>query len=208
MKTNRFMAYLVLFLALAVAVFMPTIAPTKPALPPLETVKSVNLTAFSSQPWFEIASIDFFFQKDCVKNAMAQYTMLAQQPGQPVTMIDKFTCDKANGKQFVATGRVKVLDVQTNAKLSATFLNLVGWRYWFGDNYWILDLDSDYRYLVVGNPSRQVGWILARTALLPKATLQQIVTRLTAQGYDTCQFMISPQDGGLAQKMPLCKFLR
>jgi len=50
-------------------------------------------------------------------------------------------------------------------------------------NYWIIDLSPDYRYAVVGEPGREYLWILARTPAISDTTMQQILQRVTQQGY-------------------------
>jgi len=67
---------------------------------------------------------------------------------------------------------------RTNAKLEVSFF----WPFW-GD-YWIIDLDPDYGWAVVGHPSRQFLWILARGTTLEKGVLEGILRRLETQGYD------------------------
>ncbi len=38
------------------------------------------------------------------------------------------------------------------------------------NDYWIIDLGSDYEYAVVGHPSRDLLWILSRTPTTDEAT--------------------------------------
>ena len=75
----------------------------------------------------------------------------------------------------------------TNAKLKVSFVSLFN-RWLFGGDYWILELDPNYRYAVVGHPKRRYGWILSRTPELPEVTLQGIFERLEDAGYDRAQF--------------------
>jgi apolipoprotein D and lipocalin family protein len=71
-----------------------------------------------------------------------------------------------------------VVDKATNAKLEVSFF----WPFW-GD-YWVIDLGADYEFAVVGHPGRDYLWILSRTPVLPAATYDAILARLTAKGYD------------------------
>ena len=49
---------------------------------------------------------------------------------------------------------------------------------------WIIELDEDYQYAVVGDPSREFLWILSRTPSLGDAPLSGILGRLPDYGYD------------------------
>ena len=53
----------------------------------------------------------------------------------------------------------------------------------YGD-YWIIDLDSDYRWAVVGEPDRRYLWILARDRRMEEGLFDSVVARIQAQGYD------------------------
>jgi apolipoprotein D and lipocalin family protein len=62
----------------------------------------------------------------------------------------------------------------------------------WGD-YWIIDLAPDYSYAVVGEPERKYLWILSRTAVLPEATYQAIVSRLGPLGFDVARLVRTRQ---------------
>jgi apolipoprotein D and lipocalin family protein len=51
-------------------------------------------------------------------------------------------------------------------------------------NYWIIDLDDDYRWAVVGEPKRKYLWILNRTPTMDPTLYQNILSRLPSKGYD------------------------
>ena len=56
-----------------------------------------------------------------------------------------------------ATGVAKVVAGSGNAKLRVS-----SFRPFYGD-FWVLALPEDYRWVLVGEPSRQYGWVLSRT---------------------------------------------
>ena len=62
----------------------------------------------------------------------------------------------------------------------------------FQADYWILGLDSEYRWAVVGNPSRQNLWVLSRTARLPPELLEAALASTRAQGLDSSLFGYTP----------------
>ena len=63
----------------------------------------------------------------------------------------------------------------------------------FWGDYWIVDLDSEYRWAVVGEPKRKYLWILSRTPSLEEDTLEGILSRLSGMGYDADQLQWTPQ---------------
>jgi hypothetical protein len=82
------------------------------------------------------------------------------------------------GVVWQSTGRAKVVDMETNAKLKVSFFGP------FWGNYWIIDLDPDYRWAVVGEPKRKYLWILSRTRSMDDELYGQILARLPDKGYD------------------------
>lgn len=77
-----------------------------------------------------------------------------------------------DGKEDEATGRARVVDETTNAMLEVSFF-----RPFWGD-YWIIDLDPEYQWAVVGHPGRDYLWILAREPALDPAVYDGILNRL------------------------------
>ena len=70
------------------------------------------------------------------------------------------------------------MDSITNAKLKV-------WFFWpFKGNYWIINLDKDYQWVVVGEPSRKYLWVLSRTPKMGEALYRQITEVLPQKGYD------------------------
>lgn len=62
----------------------------------------------------------------------------------------------------------------------------------YGD-YWILQLDPDYQYAIVGTPSRKYVWILSRTPVIPTQLLAQLIDDIRSLGYETDQLIMTKQ---------------
>jgi apolipoprotein D and lipocalin family protein len=75
-------------------------------------------------------------------------------------------------------------------------------------NYWILALEKNYQWVVVGNPTTEYGWILARKPSMTLADLKLAHANLKANGYDTCLLLTSIQDGGVQKRTPLCDVVK
>jgi apolipoprotein D and lipocalin family protein len=69
--------------------------------------------------------------------------------------------------------------VTTNAKLRVRF-------FWpFSGAYWIIGLDPEYRWAVVGHPSRRYLWILSRTPRMDDTLYGELIRTFAPQGHDT-----------------------
>jgi apolipoprotein D and lipocalin family protein len=135
-------------------------------------VSAVDIDRYAGK-WYEIAKYPVVFENGCV-DVTAEYTLLEDGTVRVVN-----TCGSPDGSSREIVGTAVVTDSSTNAKLSVSFFGPL-----FAAPYWIIDLDEDYRYAVVGDPSRELLWILSRTPSLDDATLSEILGRLPEFGYD------------------------
>ena len=169
----------------------------------VKAVDSLDLAKYLGT-WHEIASIPQFFQRKCSRDTRASYS--AGEEG--LIRIDN-TCTRNDGARERASGRARQADAGSTSKLEVTFLEALGeYRFWVAADYWVIALDPNYRWAVVGHPSRRYGWVLARDPLLPPVALAEIIGRIKAQGYDACEFYITPQTGGLSIRRALCEVLQ
>ena len=151
---------------------------TTPA-PPLPTVQSVDLGRYYGT-WYEIAHLPNRFQSMCVSDTQANY-----RPDDDVVSVVN-QCRTAEGTLERANGLAKVVEGSHGAKLRVSFF-----RPFYGD-YWILELDPDYRWVLIGEPGRQYAWVLARQPQLDDATLQRLLARASALGFDRQAFVRTP----------------
>lgn len=186
-----------IFILAATFMTMISFAHAKQELP---VVPFVDLNQYLGK-WYEIAAIPQSFQKKCVANTMAEYSMSQNQ--NLIKVVN--SCEKADGTRDVAEGRAEVVDKTSNAKLRVTFVNFFGWIFAFGGDYWIVDLAPDYSYAIVGHPDRTYAWILSRTPNMAISELKKLEAKLKSLGYDTCQLLTSVQAGGLQERKPLCQ---
>jgi apolipoprotein D and lipocalin family protein len=162
-------------------------------LPPLRTVPRVDLPMYLGT-WYEIASFPQRFQRGCTATT-ATYTL---RDDGDLDVVNRCRQGAPDGPEKVATGRARVVDRATNAKLEVSFF-----RPFWGD-YWIVELGEDYRHAAVGHPSRDYLWILARTPSMSPDLYDAILGRLSAQGYETARLVrtahgADAQPGGAAR---------
>lgn len=142
-------------------------------LPALKTVAQVDIQRYLGT-WYEIATIPAWFEKDLVA-VTATYSLRPDGNLRVVNQGRKLTLD---GPLQRAEGRAWIADGQDASRLKVSFF------LWFAGNYWIIELDPDYRYVVVGDPTREYLWILARTPRIDDALYQDLLRRIAAHGYD------------------------
>ena len=155
----------------------------------LQTVASVDLKQYSGK-WFEIARYPNKFQKQCVGNTTAIYTI---KPNNKIEVVNQ--CLKKDGMVEDVKGDARIVDKKSNAKLEVRFapkfLSFIS-AVW-GD-YWIIDLDEGYKYAVIGDPKREYFWILSRDAKMTDETYQNILRRAEAKGFNPGKVVKTPQN--------------
>jgi apolipoprotein D and lipocalin family protein len=149
--------------------------------PDLKTVEHVNIQKYKGT-WYEIARFDHFFEKGC-KNVTATYHV---KDNGNLQVINKCTNieDNTEKEAFAVAYPID----KTNSKLKVSFF-----RPFYGD-YYIIDLANDYSYALVGNPNRELLWILSRTKTMTNKTKNKILEKLPALGFDTNKFIWTIQE--------------
>jgi len=148
--------------------------PASPAeRPPLKTVPFVDLDRYLGR-WYETASYPAWFQRNCTA-VTAEYSL--REDGM-ISVINSCRKNTLDGKPKQVVGRAKVVDTATNAKLKVSFF----WPFW--GSYWIIELDPEYQWAVVGVPNRKYLWILSRSPQMGDETYKAILSRLPSHGYD------------------------
>jgi len=178
--------FLIHSISFLVLLLMSCASPQNSDLPPLTTIDQVDLNRYVGL-WYEVAKIPNSFQDQCAYGTTAEYKI--DEDGD---IIVTNSCYDKDGKIDVAEGLAKVVDKKTNSKLEVSFVSFLGIRPFWGD-YWIIGLDEDYQWAVIGTPNRKYGWILSRTPSLPDEIMQKIFTLLKSQHYNPDSFEISTQ---------------
>jgi apolipoprotein D and lipocalin family protein len=156
--------------------------------PALEHVDDFDLDRYLGT-WHQVATIPAWFQDQCVGDAQADYALDADHPGL-VTVTN--SCRVESGATDVAEGRARFVGPPAEGQLEVTFLSLFGhWIWPVPGGYVVVELDPDYRWVLVGHPSRDYAWILARDRTLPDATLVRLRETLERNGYDSCRLLLT-----------------
>ncbi|KAB2918400.1 MAG: lipocalin family protein [Dechloromonas sp.] len=149
-------------------------------LPPVRSVGQIDLARYAGK-WFEIAAFPMYFQRNCLGNTTAEYTLL--DDGE-ISVRNR--CRTASGFDE-ANGRAWAPEPMQTAQLKVSF-------FWpFRSDYWVVGLDPDYRWALVGNPNRKYLWLLSRTPQLPATEQERALQAAAAQGYDLGQLKFTAQ---------------
>jgi len=156
-------------------------------LEPLKTVAAVDVPRYMGT-WHEVAKYPNWFQKKCASSTQATYTL---QTDGAVQVLNR--CKTAKGDWSEALGAARQIGGPTSPQLKVRFAP--GWLSFipmvWGD-YWIIDLDTDYQWVVVSEPRREYVWILSRTPQMPAVTYQALLAKLDMLGFDLKRIEASP----------------
>lgn len=145
---------------------------------PLATVNKVDLQRYAGT-WYEIARLPQWFQRGCY-DSTATYSL---NDDGTVKVINR--CQREGEQTSEAEGTARVVPGSDNAKLKVRFDNWVSRLIptITEGNYWIIALDKDYQTVVIGEPSREYLWILARQSELPEDQYQALVQVAQEKGF-------------------------
>lgn len=147
---------------------------------PVQVVPSVDLARYMGT-WYEIAHLPAWFQRRCAGDTTATYTLL---PGGKIQVLNQ--CRMSDGRLKSAKGIARLAGGNgPNTKLKVSFF----WPF-YGD-YWIIDLDPEYQWAVVGHPGRKYLWILNRQTQLDSTLYAQILHRAQQQGFDVTRLLVT-----------------
>jgi len=148
---------------------------------PLDVADFVNVNKYIGK-WYEIARLPFSQQEGCACTT-AEYEIIDS------TTIRVINSCLKEGEIETASGKAFVVDGSNNAKLKVQF-------FWpFKGDYWIIFLDKEnYKWAVVGTPSRKYLWILSRTKQLEKQTLDFLIQKIENAKFDTSKLIFTKQN--------------
>lgn len=139
----------------------------------LSTVKEVDIQKYAGQ-WYEIARLPNSFEKGlgCVT---ATYTL---KKNGKIEVLNQGRSIKKPGKKSTAKGTAWVPDAAYPGRLKVSF-------FWpFAGNYYIISLDQDYNYALVGDPSRKYLWVLSRSKALDNTIYTELLDIAKVNGFD------------------------
>ena len=148
-----------------------------------ETVKELDLDRYLGT-WYEIARFPHSFEKNLV-GVTASYSLRKDGKIKVVNQGFKNTLD---GKRSRAVGKAMIPDpVNEPAKLKVSFF------LWFYGDYYVMELDKDYQWAVIGSSSPGFLWILSRSPQMDDKLYNDLLGRLVERGYNLDKLYKVPQ---------------
>ena len=136
-------------------------------------VSSVDLSKYQGT-WYEIARLPNFFEKK-LKCITAKYTL--REDGK-ITVLNGGNYITPPHKPSSSEGVAWMPDKNSPGKLKVQF-------FWpFSGDYWIMYLDKDYRYVLIGDPALKYLWILCREKQLEESIYKMLLQKAIDNGYD------------------------
>jgi apolipoprotein D and lipocalin family protein len=146
-------------------------------------VTNVDLNRYKGF-WYEIARLPNFFERK-LKCTSATYILRADGK---ITVLNQGNYISDPQKTNSAEGVAWIPDKKYPAKLKVQF-------FWpFSGDYWIMYLDKDYRYVLVGDPSLKYLWILCREKKMEEPTYNMLLQKAIENGYDVKSIIKVEQD--------------
>lgn len=149
---------------------------------PLPTVESVDLDRYMGQ-WYVIANIPYFGERGNVAGR-AIYRQRDDGRMDDIYIYKKGDFDAPDER---LEGVAWVVNERTRAEWKVRFY----WPLSFG--YYIVGLDEDYQWSMVGHPTRNYAWIMAREPTMDQALYARLLARFEALGYDASELQKVPQ---------------
>jgi apolipoprotein D and lipocalin family protein len=166
------------FLIIAIMMFNTAHSQKAPSV-----VSNVDLNRYKGT-WYEIARLPNFFER---KLKCASATYILRDDGK-ITVINKGNYITDPQKSNSVKGVAWIPDKKSPAKLKVQF-------FWpFSGDYWIMYLDEDYRFVLVGDPALKYLWILCREKTMDESTYNMLLQKAVDNGYDVKPIIKVKQD--------------
>lgn len=169
-----------LLLPLLMIASMPALAQR-----PLKAVPELDLERYSGT-WHEIARLPMYFQRRCARDITATYTL--REDGD-ITVSN--ACVREDGVRMKSEGVARKAG-DSPAKLQVRFAP--GWLSFLPGvwaDYWVIAVDADYRWAIVGEPGRKYLWILSREPAMDEKTFEALKARARTMEYDLSGLIVS-----------------
>jgi len=148
----------------------------------LPVVDQVDLEKYQGR-WYEIASLPQRPQRHC-KCTYAEYTI----EGDKVKVYNR-CIDKRDDSVIDINGKAVAEEGSNNAKLKVSFfIGLVK------APYYIIELDENYQYAMVGTPDRHHLWILCRETSMEEELYNSLLNKAQDLGFPIEKLNITKQD--------------
>lgn len=136
-------------------------------------VKELDIERYLGK-WYEISRYDHSFERGLV-GVTAYYSY--REDGK-IKVVNSGYKKTLNGQYSEVIGKAKISDSNIPSKLKVSFF------WFFYADYFVLELDKNYQWAVIGSSSDKYLWILSRTPQMEKSLYNELLTKISNRGYD------------------------
>jgi apolipoprotein D and lipocalin family protein len=160
--------------------------PTDPAPGLPRTVAAVDVQRYLGT-WYEIARIPASFQDSATRRCADVTATYTARPDGRIDVLNACRNALDNYAETSARAVASAVPGGNNARLRVQF-------FWpFSGDYWVIGLDPEYRWALVGAPSRNFLWLLSRTPTLPEPDIAAAFAIAAREGFDTARIVRTEQ---------------
>jgi len=169
----RFSAFIIAVMALTIT--------KQPAMAQRPYIQNFDLNRYLGT-WYEIARFPHVFEEGLV-GVTATYSV---RPDGKINVENAGYRGTLDGPRDVATGKAKIAGKATDGHLKVSFF------LFFYADYFIMDLDPDYRWALIGSKSDKYLWILSRSPQMEEQEYEMILGKAHSLGYDLSELYKVP----------------
>ena len=148
----------------------------------VSAVPSLDLPKFTGN-WYEIARLPTKRDKSCDHDSVVLIALGDKKDSLQLVI----ACQTKKGFTQVRNVDGKPEDKTSDGKLKVTTI----WP--FTRKYWVLAVDPNYDWALVGSPNHKELWVLARALTMDAPLLATIEGKASAEGFDTGKLISTPQ---------------
>ncbi len=175
------MRNLLLLAALALAACATPLPEFGDEQPPLSAVGYLDVDRYMG-PWYVVANIPYFAESGNLAPTV-EYTRRSD-----ALIDDRYTArDAFDQEPFVKDGMIEITNPITHSEGRITFLPPL-WQ-----DFAVLFVDQDYRYSIIGHPSREYCWLFAREPQVSDEMYDAMIAVVRANGFDVSRVLKIPQ---------------
>lgn len=137
------------------------------------TVKQLDLEKYLGT-WYEIARYDHRFERGLV-GVTANYSL--REDGK-IKVLNSGYKNSLSGEKDTAIGKAKIPNPNNPAHLKVSFF------WFFYADYFVMELDENYQWAVIGSSSDKYLWILSRTPQINEDLKKELLDKIKKRGYN------------------------
>lgn len=152
---------------------------------PNQPVELLDLKRYAGQ-WHEIAHLPLYFQRQCVDEITATYRI---NPDETIAVHN--ACRTRDGSIESADGVARKANGPAGALKVRFAPAWLSWLPWVWADYWVIEVDPDYQWAVVGSPGRKYLWILSRSPEMDDQLFRNLRSRAEQRGYPVGKLVLA-----------------